>query len=217
MKKGERRIEDVEKVGPASVEKCTLAVDDWDSAVRGREKTGQCKGIFFSTFHQKHMFRRCEEAAEELCSLCRGMREKVRKESLDIISIEGQEAYEVVNKALFTRAGVVSAMTYWEKESAKVRNDEDVNKSYPFFSAQQMMQLLMMQTGVIFENGGKGGRVYKRSRIVVEAQDRYLRECMENVLVILKREKKKQFDQRLTRPCTSGGMRARVCGAGVGM
>ena len=199
VKEGERRIEDVAKVGPASVEKCTLAVEEWDRVVKARETTGQCKGIFFSTFGQRHMFRRCEAAAKELCSLCKSMREIARKEGIGTVSIEGQDEYEVVNKALFTRAGVVSAMTYWEKQSEKIKTEGKVHKLYPFFTAQQVVQLLMMTTGVIFENGGKGGRVYKRSRIVVEAQDRYVKECMGYMLQILCKEKKKQFEQRFAR------------------
>ena len=199
VKEGERRIEDVAKVGPASVEKCTLAVEEWDRTVKARETTGQCKGIFFSTFGQRQMFRRCEVAAKELCSLCGSMRETARKGGIGTVSIEGQEEYEVVNKALFTRAGVVSAMTYWEQQSEKIKTEEKVHKLYPFFTAQQVVQLLMMRTGVIFDNGGKGGRVYKRSRIVVEAQDRYLRECMGYMLEILRKEKKKQFEQRFAR------------------
>ena len=199
VKAGERRIQDVAKVGPASVEKCTLAIEEWDKVVKARETTGQCKGIFFSTFGQKHMFRRCEEEAVELCSLCDGMREKARKDGIDTVSIEGQEAYEVVNKALFTRAGVVAAMTYWEKQGETIKKEGKVHKLFPFFTAQHVVQLLMMKTGVIFGNGGKGGRVYKRSRVIVEAQDRYVKECMGYMLTILRKEKKKQFEQRLAR------------------
>ena len=199
VKQGERRIEDVAKVGPANVEKCTMIAAEWDKIVGARESTGQCKGIFFSTFGQRHMFRRCEVAADDMCSVCTDMREKARKAGLDVVSIEGQEAYEVVNKALFTRAGVVAAMTFWDKQSETIKEEKGVNKSYPFFTAQEVVQLLMMQTGVIFENGGKGGRVYKRSRAVVEAQDRYLHECMTYILTILKKEKKKQFKQRFER------------------
>ena len=199
VKKGERRIQDVAKVGPANVEKCTMLVAEWDKTVKARKSTGQCKRIFFSTFGQRHMFRRCEEAAEELCHLCRGMREKARKDGVESVSIAEQEEYAVVHKALFTRPGVVAGMTYWETETENIKSKGGVHKLFPFFTAQQMVQMLMLDTGVIFENGGKSGRVYKRSQMIVQAQDMYLRECMENVMLILRKEKKKQFEQRLAR------------------
>ena len=174
VKKGERRIQDVAKVGPASVEKCTMSVEEWDKTVKARKVSGQCKGVFFSTFGQRHMFRRCEAAAEELCALCCDMREKARKDGVENVSIEGQEAYEVVHKALFTRAGVVAAMTYWDSDSERLKLEGGVDKAFPFFTAQQMVQMLMLETGVIFENGGKSGRVYKRSQMHCGARSRYV-------------------------------------------
>ena len=199
VNKGERRIHDVAKVGPASVDKCTMSVEEWDDTVKTRESTGQCKGVFFSTFGQRHMFRRCEEAADELCKLCKGMRDKARKDGVGCVTIEGQEEYEVVHKALFTRPGVVAAMTFWAEESEKMKKEGKMNKGFPYFTAQQAVELLMLTTGVIFANGGRSGRVYKRSQVIVRAQDLYLRESMQNVLLILGREKKKKFEQRFAR------------------
>ena len=177
------------------------------------ESQGQCKGIFFSTFGQRHMFRRCEEAAEELCQLCKGMRDKTRDDDVECVTIEGQEAYEVVHKALFTRAGVVATragvvagMTYWDKESEKMTKEVKMPKSFSYFTAQQAVELLILSTGVIFANGGKSGRVYKRSQVIVHQQDVYLRENLENMLIILGREKKKKFEQRFTRVVKIGAL-----------
>ena len=176
-----------------------MSVEEWDGTVQARESTGQCKGVFFATFGQRHMFKRCEEAADELCKLCTGMRDKARKNGVECVTIEGQEEYEIVHKALFTRPGVVAAMTYWAEESEKMKKGGKMHKAFPYFSAQQAVELLMLNTGVIFANGGKSGRVYKRSQVIVKAQDLYLRENMENMLLILGREKKKKFEQRFAR------------------
>ena len=44
--KGTRRIADVEKVGPANVDKCTMAVEEWDKVVNSRERMDSVKEYF---------------------------------------------------------------------------------------------------------------------------------------------------------------------------
>ena len=199
LPKGTRRIADVEKVGPANVDKCSMTLQEWDRAVKGRERNGQCKGFFFTSFGQKNSFRRCEAVAEELCGLCKNMRENARKSGTDVVTVKNQQEYEVMQKALCTRPGVTACSRLWEEKSEKTRKEGKVGKGYPYFSAQEMIELLMIEAKVIFANGGKGGRVYKRSAVVVDAQDKYLRECMESALIILKYENKKQFKKRVRR------------------
>lgn len=50
---------------------------------------------------------------------------------------------------------------------------------------------------MIFENVGKRGRVLKCLTVVVEAeaQDTYLREGVENVWLIMRRDGKKKFEE----------------------
>jgi len=196
--KGIRRIADVEKVGAANVEKCTMAVKEWDETVGAREESEQCRGVFFTSFGFKHSLRRCEAVAKEkgMCGLCKRMREEAEKKGSDVVTVEGQKEYEIIKKALFKREGVMECMAFWDNESQKLKKECKLEKDYPYFSAQEMVSLLMVQAGVIFHDGGKGGRMYRRSAIVVQAQDEYLKEGMESCLMILRYENKKKFSKR---------------------
>ena len=104
--------------------------------------------------------------------------------------MEGQEEYAINEKALFRRKGVMESIAFWDTESQKAKKESNLGKDYPYFSAQEMVSVLLVQTGVIFKDGGNGGRRNKRSEIVVQAQDEYLRESMESCLIILKYERK---------------------------
>jgi len=159
--KGIRRIADVEKVGAANVEKCTMAVKEWDETVGAREENEQCRGVFFTSFGFKHSLRRCEAVAEEkgMCGLCKRMREEAEKKGSDVVTVEGQKEYEIIKKALFKREGVMECMAFWDNESQKLKKECKLEKDYPYFSAQEMVSLLMVQAGVIFHDGGKGGRM----------------------------------------------------------
>ena len=217
LPKGTRRIADVEKVGPANVDKCAMPLHEWDRVTKGRESNGQCKGFFFTSFGQKNSFRRCEAVAEELCGLCKNMRENARKSGMDVVTAKSQPEYEVQQKALCTRPGVTACSRWWEEQSNQMKKELKLKKDYPFFSAQEMITMLMIDAKVIFANGGKGGRVYKRSAVIVEAQDKYLRECMESALIILKYETKKQFKKRLGRlVLVAGKVEEQMLDANVG-
>ena len=198
--KGARSVADANKVGPAHIEKCKMAVKKWDRSVKERKDNGQCKGIFFTSFQQTHSFRRCEavaKAGQEFCDLCKRMRETTRKSGLDFISGKGQPEYEIVKKSVFTRPGVVASMKWWNEKAKEMQEKEKLQKGFPFFSAQEMVSWLLVKGGVVFENGGKGGRPYRRSAVLVAAQDEYLRECMENCMIILRFGTKKKFKNRM--------------------
>ena len=197
--KGIRRIADVKHVGPASAKKCKMLAKKWDKVVNARGDEGeQCKGIFFTSFGGKNIFRRCEEVAEAegVCSLCKSMREASDKKGSGMVTVEGQQEYAINEKSLFRRQGVLKSIKFWDEESQKAKKEGILAKDYPYFSAQEIVSLLMVQAGVIFKDGGKGGRRYKRSEIVVKAQDEYLRKAMESCLIILKYENKKKFEKR---------------------
>ena len=169
---GTRRIADVERVGPANIEKCKMAVEEWDRIVKGREENGQCKGVFFTSFSGKNNFRRCEvlvAAKEDVCELCKRMRGQADAKGL--VSVAGQPEYEIVHKSLFKRPGVMACVAFWKEEAEMRKAKYNLKREYPFFSANEMISWLMVDGGVIFKNGGKGGRAYRRSAVVVREQD----------------------------------------------
>ena len=85
---------------------------------------GQCKGIFFTSFCTKNSFRRCGKVAksnQHICELCKRMRDKARKSGLDFVSCEGHPEYNIVQKALFTRPGVMACRTFWKTEAKEIK------------------------------------------------------------------------------------------------
>ena len=171
----------------------------WGEIVSKRETTGQCKGIFFTSFRMSNKFRRCEEMAEagqDVCSLCKRMRKRAEEKSENFVSCAGQPEYEIIGKSLFTRVGVKECVVLWKEKAKEMQQEHKLQKDFPFYSAQGIISWLMLDGGAIFKNGGKGGRTYKRSAVMVHAQNAYLRECMENSLIILQFEGKKKFKQR---------------------
>ena len=198
---GTRRIADVERVGPANIEKSTMAVAEWDRIVKGREENGQCKGVFLTSFSGKNSFRRCEvlaAAKEDVCELCKRMRGQADAKGAKFVSCAGQPEYEIVTKALFKRPGVMACVAFWKEESERMKAKYNLKREFPFFSANEMVSWLMVEGGVIFKNGGKGGRAYKRSEVIVREQDLYLKECMGQVLTILRFDSKRKFKQRMS-------------------
>ena len=60
---------------PSKREKCKMAAEEWDKV---REEGEQCKGIFFTSFGGKNVFKRSKEVAKAkgMCGLCKSMREE---------------------------------------------------------------------------------------------------------------------------------------------
>ena len=188
---------DLPKIGPANHEKCTMSVAEWDRRAATRKKDQQCRGVFFSSFRQMHSFRRCDAfTTEGFCDQCSEIRKNARTNGLDLASVKGIAGYSIIAKALFTRSGVTAAMTFWDRESERRAGIEELHANYPFFRAQDVVKMLMVDGLVIAKNGGKGGRIYKRTKMVVQAQDDYLYTSMKHILTILEHETGKKFMKR---------------------
>ena len=184
---GTLRFADVDKIGPASEEKCLLTIREWEEFASDRVKDGRCIGTFFSSFGRSHQFRRCDHAAtKSLCSLCAKMRESANANKAQLVSVRGMHEYIVVNKSIFRREGTVANMEFWKSESAMKAKAEKLPEGYPFFEATKVVTILLIDGGSIFRNGGKRGRVFRRSAMVVDAQDTFVRVCMTVMLHILR-------------------------------
>lgn len=174
-----------------------MTVEFWDQETAKATGRGRCKGFFFASFRHNHFFRRCIAATDKnLCDLCAKIRETASSERESLISVEKIQEYAIVSKAVLSRPGTKENMEYWTRAGKEKRENFSLPAGYPYFSAQEMASMLLMDTKVIFPDGGKGGRVYKRSEMIVNAQDEFVRTCMNNILAILRFEDKKHFKQR---------------------
>ena len=190
---GTRRFADVNGVGPI-IDSCDMDDKTWDKIVELRSSTGQCKGLFFA-FYRTKKTRRCESKALEgdnLCELCSKIRMSVGENGQ--LSCSLCPEYAVVNKALFARDDVKECLQWWDTTAATNRKHaKKLSKEYPFFKAQDIAQKIMLDSKVIFANGGLRGRTFKRTAIVSAAQAGFLRRVMSDVLIILKYENKNHF------------------------
>ena len=194
---GTRRCADSAKIGPAHAEKCLMPLAEWKKTVASREGAGRCKGIFFASFGRTHLFRRCDAATDDdLCALCDQMEKAAATSPEKTVSVKGLQAYEVISKSLFSREGVKAAMAFWKAESKAVVAGEKQRSGFPYFEAKKVVSMLMLDGGAVFPDGGRGGRTYKRSAIIVEAQDKYVRVCMAAMLSIVQVENRDRFLRR---------------------
>ena len=195
---GTRWFSDTAKVGPANMEKCKVAIDDWDKHVESMPADGRCKGMFMSSFGRIHSARRCEVATNKnLCGLCSKMRAAAKSTGDPFVTPDGQQEYVVVSKALFSRPGVKENIQYWESASTELRKKHTtLADAFPYFSSQEIVEMLMMDSLVIFKGGGRGGRTHTRSEVIVDAQDEFVRVCLKCVLVILRFEERMHFQKR---------------------
>ena len=194
---GTLRFADVDKVGPASEEKCLLTIAEWEEYAADRDKDGRCTGTFFSSFGRSHHFRRCDHATDKsLCSLCAKMRESANVNKAQLVSVRGMHEYTVVNKSIFRREGTVANMEFWKAESKRAATEEKLPTGYPYFEATRVVTMLLIDSGSIFRNGGKGGRVFRRSAMLVDAQDAFVRVMMTAMLRILRVEGRDKFLKR---------------------
>lgn len=189
---------DTTKIGPANAEKCQVPISTWTKAMKAKTAQGRCKGLFLSSFGRNHASRRCEKVSSStpLCQTCWAMWSSAKETKAKVVSVKGQKEYEVISKALFSRQGVVDNMAFWDDSSKNEREGKNLNKKYPYFSATEMIEMVFLDSKTIFQGGGKGGRTYARSAMVVEAQDEFMKECMTNILSILRYEQKDQFIRR---------------------
>ena len=191
---GTLRCADVPKVLAANVSKTVIPVEKWDEIVAARPSDGTCKGIFFSSYRTKHFHRRCDATAatDGLCVVCSEMRDKAKDKAF--VSGEGVQAYDVVEKAIWSREGVQQAIFFWDNEADKVWKSRKGEDEFPFFTAKEVAKMILFEGGVIANKAQN--KSYRRSRIIVEAQDAHLRRCMFLILQILKKESKKSFLKR---------------------
>ena len=194
---GTRRCADMQKVGPANSEKCLMSLVEWNKAVESRPGAGRCRGTFFASFGRTHLFRQCDAATDEkLCPLCTEMARIAAASPEKMVSVQGVQSYAVVSKSLFSREGVKLAMAFWKTESKTIQKGESQQTGYPYFEAKKVVSMLLLDGGAVFPDGGRGGRTYKRSVVIVEAQDRYVRVCMAAMLSILQVENRDRFLRR---------------------
>ena len=190
---------DTAKVGPANAEKCQVPLKVWEEAMRTRKRNNRCKGMFLSSFGRNHSSRHCEKATAtdtDLCSTCLRMWTAAKVSESQCVSVKGRSEYEIITKALFSRPGVIENMRYWDKSSKAFREGKKLEQDYPYFSASEMVEMLLLDSMVVFKGGGRSGRTYARSAIIVEAQDEFVRVCMKCILVILRFERKQNFVKR---------------------
>ena len=79
---------------------------------------------------------------------------------------------------------------------ANKKKVKKLSKDYPFFKAQDIAQKILLESKVVFANGGSSGRTFKRSAMVSSAQAEFLRVVILNVLTILQYETQSQFEKR---------------------
>ena len=191
---GTLRFADVPKVLAANASECTVPIEDWDKDAQRRPDDGICKGSFLASFRTNHFIRRCDAAVEDenFCRVCSRMRKSA--EGKKVVSGEGDVAYEVIRKAVLSREGVACCIAYWETESQSIVKEGKVTDEFPYFKAKDIVRMILLEGGVILHN--VMNKSYKRSRIIVEAQDAHLDSCMQLILQILTKESRKKFLQR---------------------
>ena len=69
---------------------------------------------------------------------------------------------------------------------AKVKDE-----NFPYFTAKAIINLVMVDGRVVASK-----RVFKRSRMIVDAQDEHLRVCLQSILTILAHGSRTKFGQR---------------------
>ena len=196
---GTRRCCDVKNIGPANQRALKFAVDEWDSCVQSRQqsppvrKLSCCKGIFFSAFAKKQFSRRCDSVATKdgLCDLCRELRKNSKEEI-----VLPKPAYDVVKVAVFSRPGIKECNQFWKEEAKKLSKEFKCPVQYPFFSARDTLDMVLMDGRIIYEDGGRSGKSYPRSACIIEAQNEHVKACLKSILGILIFEKRQQFRER---------------------
>ena len=81
-------------------------------------------------------------------------------------------AYDVIKKAVLSRKEVVQCIAWWESEAEHIKKTEKVHKDFPFFKAKEVVRMILLDGGVISDKAM--GKSYKRSRMIVEAQNKHL-------------------------------------------
>ena len=56
--------------------------------------------------------------------------------------------------------------------------------------------MVLIESLAVFKDRGKGGRIYRRSAMIVDTQDEFLRICLSSILSILRFEQKQHFMRR---------------------
>ena len=198
VKRGTVWFSDTKEVGPANVEKCKVPLDVWSKKSKSYSDDGRCKGQFLSSFGRVNSSRRCERATTPGSPLCRTCLAMVTVANMDntCISVKDQSEYAVDKKALFKRPGVLESMAFWDKTSKNKKETHSLEKDYPYFSAKEIIEMVLIGSLAVFRDGGKGGRTYRRSAMIVKAQDEFLRICLSSILTILRFEQKKHFMKR---------------------
>ena len=82
-------------------------------------------------------------------------------------------------------------MFAWEKEAEDLKKSRKGEDNFPFFTAKEVAKMILFEGGVIASKAQ--GKSYKRSRLIVEAQDAHLSRCMHLILHILQKESKRSF------------------------
>lgn len=89
-----------------------MTVQEGDEIVQAREDSGQCRGIFFTSFRTPDRFRRREEIVEsqqDVCGLCKRMARKGDREQAVCRIVRARTSQNIKlsnNTSLLTRPGV---------------------------------------------------------------------------------------------------------------
>ena len=118
------------------------------------------------------------------------MRKSAETDKTRVLRVQGVPEYEVVNQAFTTRKGVLECAKFWEEESARMRAKVK-DENFPYFTAKAIINLVMVDGRVVASK-----RVFKRSRMIVDAQDEHLRVCLQSILTILAHGSRTKFGQR---------------------
>lgn len=196
---GKIRIADAIGVGPANSDTFSLSTKVWDSHYQKAEKNGRCRGLFCAAFQGKQKMRRCDvEVQGNYCELCDVIRNKATDDSIKLSEIP---EYAIVKKALFAREGIQKCKQFWDEQveiimTTRAENNLPQLPGFPYMKIDTLISMLMVRGRVVFKNGGKGGRTYPRSAMIVQAQDEHLQACLWAILVILQHEDKQAFLNR---------------------
>lgn len=195
---GTRRCCDVRNVGPVNPKSLKFTVQEWDACVQARQqsadsKSTRCNGIFFTAFAKKQSSRQCDLIAvnDGLCVSCDEMRKASKKEIVLPLA-----EYAIVKMAVFSRPEIKDCSQFWEDEAAKVSKEFKCPVQYPFFSAREVLDMILMEGMVIFEEGGRSGTSFPRSACIIQAQNDHVKACLVSLLGILIFEKRQQFKTR---------------------
>ena len=187
--KPDRRICDVQGLGPAVAKDFHLTSKQWDEIVgRRTNANGRCKGLIFHSFRRKHFYRRCDAVADgHLCSDCSALRKNFKDGRICLDC----EEYTIDKDAVMKRPAIVDSLQFWNKEGTRLRELHKLDDKFPFLKAKAVVHMLFYDSMLLFANAKS--RAYTRPAWLVRKQNAFVRYCLATMLRIIRYEGKKKF------------------------